>query len=243
MSRKQIAGGRSRRLWTPAVRHHQLEGLDEVRGPRPRLLGVVQTEDRLLRERGASIGELGGGHAGWITARRDGRFHHLGVPPRPLGFGDPAGAVAVRPHQLLDAAEPESRVDLKREERHHVHLGLAEQVVGRGLRRPDRLADGSEQLERDARASADLGEGLTGQGRVPLVGVRVEEVEGERAASQCRGEVVEPDRRLLERGGHEDPAHVARREPARLRRCDDAELHQAIHVLRLHSGARGRILA
>jgi hypothetical protein len=118
----------------PRVRHHHLEGLDEVRGPGPRLLRVVQREDGLLRERRASTGELGGGQVVRIPARRDGRLHDLGIPPRALRLGDAACAVAVRPQELLDPVLPEARFDLQREERHHGRLVLPQPVVGRRLR-------------------------------------------------------------------------------------------------------------
>ena len=82
--------------------HHRLEALDDVGGPGARLMHAIHSDDGLLCERRAPVGELGVGDLVRALARGDGRRDHLGVPPRRLLLGDPAGAVAVDPEQSFD---------------------------------------------------------------------------------------------------------------------------------------------
>ena len=77
----------------------------------------------------------------------------------------------------------------------------------------------------------------------PLVRGRVEEVERQGAVPDGGGHLVERDPRILERPGHQHPAHVARREAIRLLRGKDAEIHQSNEVVGLDPGSLSGVLA
>src|SRR6266705_4939516 len=93
-------------------------------------------------------------------ARRHGWLDHLGVPPCPLLFGDPPGAVALHTEHTLDRWRPEAFRELELDERHDRHLIVAKSVIGGWLRHADRFADDRQQLERDTGPVTDLAERL-----------------------------------------------------------------------------------
>jgi hypothetical protein len=134
---------------------------------------------------------------------------HLGLPPGTFLLGDPADAVALDAEQSLDARGAEALGELHLDERHDRDLVLAQPIVGRGWRHPDRLPDDRQQLERDAGPLAHLPERLVGEGGEPLIGGRVEEVERERAALDSGPDGFERDPGILERPTDQHTAHVA----------------------------------
>jgi len=110
------------------------------------------------------------------------------------------------------------------------------------LRHADRFPNEHEQLERDAGPHADVTERLRRQGRKPLEGLGVEEVERERAALDRRGNTVERDAALLDRLDHHQPTHIAGRVSIALCRGEDPEINQAGEVAGLDSGPVGGVL-
>jgi len=227
----------------PGLRHHHLEPFDDVGGPGAGLLRVIHGQDGLLRQRGDPVGEVGVRDLLRALARHHGWLDHLGVPPGPLLFSDPAGAVALHTDQTLDRGRPESFRDLEFDERHDRHLIVAKSVIGGWLRHADRFADDHQQVERDAGPLADLAERLGRECREPLVAGRVEERERQGIALDARGQTFERDPSILERLGHQHAPHVARRETIRFLGCKDAEVHQSNEIGRFDPYPLSGILA
>ena len=243
MSRKQIAGSRSSRLWIPDAIHHHLERLDDVRGPGARLLRVIHGQEGLFRERRDPVGEFGVPDVLRTFALRQGGTEHLGLPPCRFLLGDPADAVALDAEQPLDSRRAEALGELHLDERHDRDLVLAQPIVGRGRRHADRLPDDRQQLVRDAGPLADLPERLVGQGGEPLVRGRVEEGQRERAALDGGPDGFERDPGILERPAHQHAPDVAAREAIRLIESEDAELDQPVEIGRLDPDPLGSFLA
>ena len=172
--------------------------------------------------------------AGWIT---------FGVPPGALLISHPTGAVAVDAEQPLDRGRPEPLRDLELDEWHDRHLVLAEPVIRRRRRHPDRFADGREQLERDPGPVADLPERLGGESSEPLVAGRVEEVERQGTALDGSGHTVEWDPSILERLGHQHAAHIPRQEAIRLPGDEHTEIHESNEVVGLDPPSLSGVLA
>ena len=227
----------------PSLRHHHLEAFDDVGDPGPSLLRVVHGQEGLLRKRGDPVGEVGVRDLLRAVARRHGGLDHLGVPPCTLLLGDPPGPVALDTEQSLDRGRPESLIELELDERHDRHLILAKPVIGRRLRHADRFADDHQQLERDPGPVGDLLERLGCEGGEPFVAGRVEEGERQGTALDAGGHTFEGDPGTLERVRHQRASHIARREPIRIRRGEDAEIHESNEIGGLDPGPLGRVLA
>ena len=223
--------------------HHHLEPIDDVGGPRTRLLRVIHGEEGLLPKWRDPVGEVGVPDLLRALARRHRRLDHLGRPPRSLLFGDPPRALSLDTEETLDGRRPESLRELELDERHDLHLVLAKSVIGRGLRHADRLADDHQQLEWDPGPVADLPERFSREGCEALVAGRVEELERQGTALHGCADAVEWDPGILERSGHQHAAHVARRETIRFLGRKDAELHQSSEIGGLDTGPPSGVLA
>ena len=93
-------------------------------------MGVVHGKEGLLAQRSDPIGEVGAPDLLRALAGSHGGLDHFGGPPGGLLFGDPTGALALDPEQTLDGGRPEPLGYLELDEWHHLHLVLAEPVVG-----------------------------------------------------------------------------------------------------------------
>ena len=161
---------------------HDLEAIDQVGRPDARLLGVVHRKDGCLGEGGDSGRQLRVGDRLGALPRGHRRGDHLALPPGAFLLGDPPGAVSPSTRSRRSMAtgrKPSSSwASMKRT------VGSSSsrsRSSGDGCGQAGRLADDREQLERDAGPGAGLGERLIREGGEPLVGWRVQEVEGDRA--------------------------------------------------------------
>ena len=228
----------------PALRHHHLEPVDDVGGPVARLMRVVHREERV----DPSSGAIRSVRSGFPTASgplpaADRRLDHLGVPPRGLLLGDPAGAVALDAEERSIAAGRNPSASCSSMNGTIAISSSRSRSSGEGCAMPIASRTTIRSSSGIAGPVARLPERLVGEGREPLVGGRVEEVEREGPALDGRRPPPRAGSPRPRATGHPHAAHVAWREAVRLigsRGCRGRPAGRGRPARPRHAGRRRR---
>ena len=114
----------------------------------------------------------------------------------------------------------------------------------RGWRGPSgHLADQHQQVQREARSSAQPLERLVAERCESLVGRRVHETQITMAALDAGGKAVERNAGVLQRLRHLDAPHIAPCQPVGAIRRENAQLDQTVDVSQIDPGSVGRLRA